>query len=44
MVDLFTLAIGPLHCELEIKNFRTSKSIGRLMFDIEFSQMEKVEV
>lgn len=36
MIDLFTLAVGPPHCELEIKNIQTSKTLGKIMFDIEF--------
>jgi hypothetical protein len=36
MIDLFTLAIGPSHIELEIKHQRSLKDIGRICFDIEF--------
>lgn len=36
MIDLFTLAVGPSHCELELKNMNSFKPIGRISFDIEF--------
>lgn len=44
MIDLFTLAIGPSHCDLELKDCRLDKVLGRMLFDIEFQQMQEIEV
>lgn len=42
-VDLYTLAIGPIHQSIEL-NDRSGKYLGKLSCDVVFSQMNQVEV
>jgi len=37
MIEFLALAIGPKHCDFEIKEYKTGKSIGKLYFDINIS-------
>jgi len=42
-VDLYTLAIGPIHSSIELSDVR-GKYVGKLSCDIVFSQINQVEV
>ncbi len=39
LVNFLALAIGPKHCDLEIKDFKTEKFLGRIIFDIHVKQL-----
>ncbi|TNV86417.1 hypothetical protein FGO68_gene3402 [Halteria grandinella] len=44
MLQLITLAVGPKHCDLEVKDIRFEKTIGRIQMDINVQQFELIEI
>jgi hypothetical protein len=44
MIDLMTLCIGPKRCDMEIKNFKSEKTIGRLLFDVHVRQLQLMHI
>eukprot|EP00347_Sterkiella_histriomuscorum_P020965 403335778 len=44
MIDYFSLALCPQHCEFELKNIKNDKSIGRVQFELEFQQQEEIQI
>jgi hypothetical protein len=44
MIDIMALAIGPKHCDFEVKDLRLQRSYGRVQFDVNIQQIETMEV
>jgi len=44
MIEFMALAIGPKHCDLDIKDLRFQKSYGRVQFDLNIQQLETMEI
>lgn len=39
------LAMGPKHCDLEVKDIQTGgRSFGRVQFDVNIQQLETMEI
>lgn len=34
VIDFLALAVGPKHCDIEVIEYKTKKSLGRMAFDI----------
>ena len=44
MIELLVLAIGPKQCDIEIKEKKTSRTIGRLQFTLHVMQLTNLEM
>ena len=44
VVDFLALALGPKNCDLEMKEFRNGKSLGRIQFDAHVKQIQTIEI
>jgi hypothetical protein len=44
MIDFMALAIGPRHCDFEVKDLRLQRSFGRIQFDVNIQQLETMQV
>jgi hypothetical protein len=44
MLEFVTLAVGPKHCDLEVKDLWMKHSLGRVQFDINVQQVETLEL
>ena len=44
MMDLMTLSVGPKKCDLEVRNLKTGKPIGRIQSDLHFKQLQTMQV
>ena len=33
VIDFLAIALGPKHCDLELKEFKNGKTLGRIHFD-----------
>ena len=45
MVEFLALALGPKHCDLEVKDYqKNGKTIGRISFDIHVKQTKEMEI
>ena len=38
------VAIGPQHCDFEVKDLKQQKSYGRVQFDVNIQQLETMEI
>ena len=39
-----SLAVGPKHCDLEARDYKTRKSLGRVAFDLHVKQTKMSEI
>jgi hypothetical protein len=44
VIDFLALALGPKHCDVEIKEFKNGKSLGRLQYDINIKQLQNIDI
>ena len=44
MIEFIVLAIGPKHCDLEVKDIKHGKTVGRVQFDVNVQQLETMEI
>jgi hypothetical protein len=44
MLEFLAVAMGPKHCDLEIKDLKFGRTIGRLSFDLNIQQVENMEI
>ena len=44
MLELITLAVGPKHCDLEVKDFRMARTLGKIQFDVSVQQVETLAI
>ena len=44
VIDFLALALGPKHCDLDLKDFRSGRSLGRVQFDVQIKQIQTMEV
>eukprot|EP00347_Sterkiella_histriomuscorum_P013888 403362980 len=44
MIDMLLLAVGPRHFDLEFKDLKTGKPLGRILFDLCVRQVKLLEV
>ncbi|CDW82182.1 UNKNOWN [Stylonychia lemnae] len=38
------LALGPKHCDFEMRNYKSKRSLGRLAFDVSIKQLQNMEL
>lgn len=44
MIEFMALAIGPKHCDFEVKDIRQQHTFGRIQFDVNIQQHDTMEV
>lgn len=44
VIDFLALALGPKHCDVEIKDFKNGKQLGRINFDINIKQLQTIDI
>eukprot|EP00347_Sterkiella_histriomuscorum_P021471 403333864 len=44
VVDFLALAIGPKSCDLEVRDYKTRRFLGRIAFDISIKQLQQIEL
>ncbi|CDW79777.1 UNKNOWN [Stylonychia lemnae] len=44
MIEFLAVAIGPKHCDFELRDYRSGKPMGRIFFDISVAQLQMIEV
>ena len=44
MIEFVVLAVGPKHCDLEVKDLTKGKTVGRVQFDASIQQLETMEI
>jgi hypothetical protein len=44
MIEFVVLAVGPKHCDLEVKDLTKGRTIGRVQFDASIHQLETMDI
>jgi len=44
MVEFVVLAVGPKHCDFEVKELYKGKTVGRVQFDVNVQQLQTMQI